>query len=215
MKKFLSLSLLLSLGLATITPALNAMQTMRQKIAGAMPGMPAWTKGPGFTAAKKWWKCGRNVNALTPEEQQAFNSLKKRVAIGTIIALLTAIFAGVVRHQYQAEKTRQARASTAKGIGEIAQKGLKKKEEIEFEIDLILSRIDEHAEESRFNRWNRERGGNVPTALEDKLAGQIEFRIGRLPRQGKEIKEYIKTKRFTPKRREELLERIELFLRYI
>ena len=103
----LSLMLVLSIALSGATPALNAMQTIKRGLARAMP---AWTKGPGFTAAKKWWKAGRNVNALTPQEQAAFNTLKKRVAIGTIIAALTALLGAAafgIKKQQQAEKQKQ------------------------------------------------------------------------------------------------------------
>ena len=91
----LSLILVLSIALSGATPALNAMQTIKRGIAKAMP---AWTKGPGFQAAKKWWKAGRNVNALTPAEQQAFNTLKKRVAIGAIVAALTTLLGAALTY---------------------------------------------------------------------------------------------------------------------
>ncbi len=119
MKKCVSLSLILSLGLATFAPALNASQTVRQRIAGAMPSMPAWTKGPGFAAAKKWWKAGRNVNALTSQEQQAFNSLQERVNIGVMIAILTVIF-GLVYYDKQGY-TYTSPKSFSKGARELVE----------------------------------------------------------------------------------------------
>ncbi len=80
----LSLMFVISIALSGITPALNAMQTVKRGVARAMP---AWTKGPGFTAAKKWWK----KEPLSSEEQAAFNRLKNRVGIAAIISLLVAI----------------------------------------------------------------------------------------------------------------------------
>ncbi|HLE76280.1 MAG TPA: hypothetical protein VI521_00745 [Candidatus Babeliales bacterium] len=85
MKKLLSLTLMLSLGLATISPALNAAQAQQDS------STPAWTKSSGFEAAKKWWKAGRDINALSPQEQKAFSALKAKVGITAIVAILTAI----------------------------------------------------------------------------------------------------------------------------
>ncbi len=116
MKKFLSLSLLLSLGLATISPALNA-QTVRQRIAGAMPSMPAWTKGPGFTAAKKRFQ----GQALTPQEQQAFNTLKKRVGIGALVAALTAL--GVAAYGLRQEGQQSQREQHQQQVAAIKELG--------------------------------------------------------------------------------------------
>ena len=87
MKKLLSLTLMLSLGLATISPALNAAQAQQDS------STPAWTKSSGFEAAKKWWKAGRDINALSPQEQKAFSALKAKVGITAIVAILTAILA--------------------------------------------------------------------------------------------------------------------------
>ncbi len=129
MKKYISLSLVLSLGLATITPALNAI-TMKQRIAGAMPSMPAWTKGPGFQAAKKWWRAGRKMNVLNPEEQKAFNNLKTKIGIGAIITAVVALLgtAAYVTHRKQQEKQRkESQQQTGEVIGEIAEKARREK----------------------------------------------------------------------------------------
>ncbi len=102
MKKFLSLSLLLSLGLSGITPALNA----------AQPAL-AQKNPSGWAAAKKWWRAGRNVNALTPQEQQAFNSLKKRMTTGAITTALAALLGAATYITYKEGKylTPKARAA--------------------------------------------------------------------------------------------------------
>ncbi len=87
----ISFIVLLSFTLANFAPSF-AQTSLRQRIAAKMPGMPAWTKSPGFQAAKKWWK----RESLTTQEQAAFNSLKKRVALGAIVAALTIIIGAAV-----------------------------------------------------------------------------------------------------------------------
>ncbi len=97
----LSLMLVLSIALSGATPALNA----------AQPALDQ--KNPsGWAAAKKWWKAGRNVNALTPEEQQAFNRLKKRMTIGAITTALAALLGAATYFTYKEGKylTPKARA---------------------------------------------------------------------------------------------------------
>ena len=101
MKKLLSLTLMLSLGLATISPALNAAQAQKGS------STPAWTKSSGFAAAKKWWKAGRDINALSPQEQKAFSALKAKVGITAIVAILTAIL--VKNKKTITNKIKQAR----------------------------------------------------------------------------------------------------------
>ncbi len=100
----LSLMLVLSITVSGITPALNAMQTVKRGVAGAMP---TWTKGPGFTAAKKWWQSGRNMNALTPQEKQAFNQLRNRVTIGTIAAVLATLLGAAALYYKKSKNVKQ------------------------------------------------------------------------------------------------------------
>lgn len=83
MKKLISLSLMLSLGLATISPALNAAQNATRQ-----------SNPSGWQAAKKWFQSGRNIKALTCREQRAFNALKKKIGIGALVAGVAALLGG-------------------------------------------------------------------------------------------------------------------------
>ena len=76
MKKLLSLSLMLSLGLATISPALNAAQA--QKVDFSTKQLLA-----------KWWKGGRKMSALTPAEQQKLTALKRKIGVGAVLTAAT------------------------------------------------------------------------------------------------------------------------------
>ncbi len=98
----LSLMLVMSITVSGITPALNAMQTVKRGVAGAMP---AWTKGPGFTAAKKWWK----KKPLTSKEQAAFNTLKKRVGITAITAILAVLLGAAALYYRERQATKVER----------------------------------------------------------------------------------------------------------
>jgi hypothetical protein len=70
--------------------------------------LPAWAKGPGFEAAKKWWKAGRNESVLSKKEKKAFNRLKKRVKIGAVVAAVAAFFGGrYLRGRYQVAQVRR------------------------------------------------------------------------------------------------------------
>jgi len=85
MKKLLSLSLMLSLVLATISPVLNAAQTQKVDLS---------TK----QLLAKWWKGGRKMSALTPAEQQKLTALKSRIGIGAVLtAAAAAVTAVLVR----------------------------------------------------------------------------------------------------------------------
>ncbi len=126
--RLLSLTLILSMILSNVTPALNA-QTWRQKIVAKMPSMPAWTKGPGFQAAKKWWK----RESLTTQEQAAFNSLKKRVALGAIVAALTIIIGA---YALKSQSTMQQQRSSIDRL-------LTSDEKLATKLKIILDKISD------------------------------------------------------------------------
>lgn len=92
----------------------NLAPTMRQRalIAWAhrpRPSLPSWAKGPGFEAAKKWWRAGRKLSALDEKEKAAFKQLTKKVAIGSVVAVLSTLFAISTGYAYKREAKRKAR----------------------------------------------------------------------------------------------------------
>ena len=218
----LSLTLVLSIALSGATPALNAMQTIKRGLARAMP---AWTKGPGFTAAKKWWKAGRNVNALTPQEQAAFNTLKKRVAIGTIIAALTALLAGAAYGIKKQQQQKQAEQQKQQELGEreikIRHQEAKFDEEVEKKLkNLNLEELKVLQTRIRMIVTGKERlppAGFLPpfdrgfkTMELVRLRGKVENAIAKTPPKGSEV--YIQSSTFDKMKEPNKAEEIKVLL---
>lgn len=95
MKRHISLSLLLSLGLGVSCPTINTAQPTIQE-----------TDLSTKQLLVKWWKSGRKMNALTPAEQKKFNILKAKVGVVAIAAMATA--AAAAFGAYKAQSKEQA-----------------------------------------------------------------------------------------------------------
>jgi len=116
MKKNLSFNLMMviSVLISTITPLLaqpKEQSSFARRISRITPrsSLPSWAKGPGFEAAKKWWKAGRDESVLNNKEKRAFRRFKKKFTIGAIV---TAVVAALGAERYYQKRKRDKAATT-------------------------------------------------------------------------------------------------------
>jgi hypothetical protein len=118
MKKNLSFNLMMviSVLISTITPLLaqpKEQSSFARRISRITPrsSLPSWAKGPGFEAAKKWYRDGYSAKNFSKEENRAFRRFKKKFAIGAIISAVLIALGGA--RYYHVRTQREAAAQAA------------------------------------------------------------------------------------------------------